>query len=542
VPLTRCDGHLLEEALAGAVAWLTVNRDEVDALNVFPVPDGDTGTNMLLTLQSAMDAIRGRDEADLSVVARGAAHGALMGARGNSGVILSQIFRGFCTGIGSQAAVDAGGLAAALAEGAAVAYRAVIKPTEGTMLTVAREAARGAQAYAASGQDVAETVRAAAEAARAAVERTPEQLKILRDAGVVDAGGFGLQVILEGFLKRMHGEDLDRLARPLTQHARPRAVAAPEQGWGYCTEFIINGDDLPVDEVRREIVSRGQSAMVVGDETAIKVHVHTHEPAAIISYAGGVGSLSRLKVDDMSAQHHRLQGEGAAPSETAARPAAEAKSQAVVAVASGDGFRRILEGLGVDAVVVGGQSMNPSIQDLLRAVESVPSSDVLLLPNNANVVLTAQQVPSLTAKRVQVVPSVTLPQGIAALLAFDFSAGLEANGRAMASALGQVRTIEVTRAIRDSELHGTRVKEGEVIGLLDDKLVAAASSALRVIEKVLDRLGSDGAQTITVYAGQDAGDEERKQVVRLVESRFPQATVELQAGGQAVYPYIIAVE
>ncbi|TMD15621.1 MAG: DAK2 domain-containing protein [Chloroflexi bacterium] len=535
MPITVCDGHLLKDSLAGAVAWLTVNREEVDALNVFPVPDGDTGTNMLLTLQSAMEAVSGLDEADLSLVAKGAAHGALMGARGNSGVILSQIFRGFCTGIGSQPAVDATGLAAALAEGAAVAYRAVIKPTEGTMLTVVREAARGAQSRAAQSGDVAETVRAAAEAARAAVERTPEQLEILRDAGVVDAGGFGLQVILEGFLKQMSGEDLARLSRPATQHARPRAVAAPEQGWGYCTEFIINGDDLPLDDVRREIVRQGQSAMVVGDETAIKVHVHTHEPAAIISYASGIGTLSRLKVDDMSAQHHRLAGE-------AEKPAPQAKAQAVVAVASGEGFRRILEGLGVDAVVQGGQGMNPSIQDLLRAVEAVPSNEVLLLPNNANVVLTAEQVPSLTSKRVHVVPSRTLPQGIAALLAFDFSAGLEANGSAMGSALGQVRTIEVTQAIRDSEVHGTRVKEGDVIGLLDDELVAAESSAPRVIEKVLDRLGRDGAQTITVYAGAEAGDEEPKQVVRLVEARFPQATVELQAGGQALYPYIIAVE
>ena len=275
--------------------------------------------------------------------------------------------------------------------------------------------------------------------------------------------------------------------------------------------------------------------MVVGDETAIKVHVHTHEPAAIISYASGIGTLSRLKVDDMSAQHHRLAGE-------AEKPAPQAKAQAVVAVASGEGFRRILEGLGVDAVVQGGQGMNPSIQDLLRAVEAVPSNEVLLLPNNANVVLTAEQVPSLTSKRVHVVPSRTLPQGIAALLAFDFSAGLEANGSAMGSALGQVRTIEVTQAIRDSEVHGTRVKEGDVIGLLDDELVAAESSAPRVIEKVLDRLGRDGAQTITVYAGAEAGDEEPKQVVRLVEARFPQATVELQAGGQALYPYIIAVE
>ena len=489
---------------------------------------------MLLTLQSAVEAISDLDDPDLSLVAKRAAHGALMGARGNSGVILSQVFRGFCTSIGSQRSVDARGLAAALAEGAAVAYRAVIKPTEGTMLTVAREAAKGAESRAASTDDVTETVRAAAEAARVAVERTPEQLQILRDAGVVDAGGFGLQVILEGFLKRMRGEDLARL-QPQMHHARPRAVASPEQGWGYCTEFIINGDDLPVDDVRREIVRRGQSALVVGDESAIKVHVHTHEPAAIISYASGVGSLSRLKVDDMSAQHHRLLS-GGAPTAT------EAKPLALVAVASGDGFRRILEGLGVDAVVAGGQSTNPSIQDLLAAVESAPSSEVLLLPNNANVILTAQQVPPLTSKRVRVVPSRSLPQGIAALLAFDFSAGLEANGTAMAEALGQVRTIEITRAVRDSEVDGLKIREGDVIGLLDDRIVAASHAAPDVIATVLDRLAGVEVQTVTVYAGAEAGAEEREAVVELVRSRFPAATVELQSGDQALYPYLIAVE
>jgi uncharacterized protein len=535
MPLTRCDGHLLKEALLGAVAWLTVNREEVNDLNVFPVPDGDTGTNMLLTLQSAVEAIRDLDDPNLGLVAKRAAHGALMGARGNSGVILSQVFRGFALSVGSAASVDARGLAAAFGEGAAVAYRAVIKPTEGTMLTVAREAARGARERAEQSEDLLETVRSAAEAAQVAVEKTPDQLKILRDAGVVDAGGFGLQVILEGFLKRMQGEDLERLARPVTQHARPRAVAAPEEGWGYCTEFIINGEDLPVDEVRREMVQRGQSALVVGDDSAIKVHVHTHEPAAVISYASGIGTLSRLKVDDMSAQHHRLQGEGG-------RSAPEGKALAVVAVASGEGFRRILESLGVDAVVPGGQSMNPSTQDLLAAVEAVPSQDVLLLPNNANVILTAQQVPPLTRKRVRVVPSRTLPQGIAALLAFDFSADLDANGANMAGALGQVQTIEVTRAIRDSEVDGVKIRENDVIGLLNDRIVAASDSPTEVVDRVLASMPDDRIQTVTVYAGADAGADERAAVVRVVEARFPSATVELQSGDQELYPFILAVE
>src|SRR3989441_5882086 len=469
IPITECDGQLFKEALLGSLAWLTINRDEVDALNVFPVPDGDTGTNMLLTLQSAVEDIRGLDEPDLSAMAKRASHGALMGARGNSGVILSQIFRGFCMGIGSHASVDAKGLARAFREGADVAYRAVIRPTEGTGLRVAREAAAGAEAEAAQTTDLTEVVRAACEAAATGVERTPEQLPILKQAGVIDAGGFGLQLILEGFLKRMLGEGLATFERPATQHARPKEVLAPSEGWGYCTEFIINGEQLPVDDVRNEIQRQGESALVVGDDSAIKVHVHTHEPAVVIGYASSVGRLSRLKVDDMSSQHHRLQGESV-------RRPASTKHLAVVAVASGDGFRRILESLGVDSVVGGGQSMNPSTEDILAAVESVPSSDVLLLPNNGNVIMTAQQVAELSKKRVRVVPSRSLPQGIAALFSFDFSANLEANANAMSHALSQVQTIEVTRAVRASEVNGLKIAENDVIGLLNVSIVVAGES------------------------------------------------------------------
>src|SRR5438128_563025 len=266
-----------------ATAWLP-----------WPLAAGGTGTNMLLTLRAAIDDIRDLDDADLSRTAKRASHGALMGARGNSGVILSQIFRGFAVGIASRYAVDARGLAHAFTVGADVAYRAVIKPTEGTMLSVAREAAKGAEAKAANSTDLTEVVRAACEAAAAAVERTPEQLPILKQAGVIDAGGFGLQLILEGFLKRMTGEALATFERPATQHARPKAIEAPTAGWGYCTEFIINGANLAVDEVRTEILRHGESALVVGDDAAIKVHVHTQQPAVVIGYASSVGQPSRM--------------------------------------------------------------------------------------------------------------------------------------------------------------------------------------------------------------------------------------------------------
>jgi len=535
VPITECDGRLFREALLGSLTWLTLNRDEVDALNVFPVPDGDTGTNMLLTLQSAVEDIRELDDPDLAAMAKRAAHGALMGARGNSGVILSQIFRGFCVGIGSQSAVDGRGLAQAFGHGAEVAYRAVMKPTEGTMLTVAREAAKAAQAAAGRTGDLTEVVRAAAEAAGAAVERTPEQLPILKQAGVIDAGGFGLQLILEGFLKRLQGERLETFQRPSTQHARPKLVEAPTAGWGYCTEFIINGDGLSVDDVRSELQGHGESALVVGDDSAIKVHIHTHEPATVIGYASSVGTLSRLKVDDMSSQHHRLQGENI-------RRPASTKHLALVAVASGDGFRRILESLGVDSVVGGGQTMNPSTQDILAAVESVPANDVLLLPNNGNVIMTAQQVVELSHKRVRVVPSRSLPQGIAALFAFDFSADLEANANTMSHALNQVQTIEVTRAVRASEVNGLKLAENDVIGLLNDRIVDKGDLPESVVRSVLKRVDPKKVGTITIYAGAEAREADRESLCTAVAREYPTASVELQVGEQALYPYVVAVE
>jgi DAK2 domain fusion protein YloV len=380
-----------------------------------------------------------------------------------------------------------------------------------------------------------EVVRATAEAAAAAVERTPEQLPILKQAGVIDAGGYGLQLILEGFLKRMQGERLDTFQRPQTQHARPKQIEAPGSGWGYCTEFIINGKELSLDDVRGQIQQHGESALVVGDDSAIKVHVHTQEPAVVIGYASGIGRLSGLKVDDMSSQHHRLQGENA-------RRPAFTKHLALVAVASGDGFRRILESLGVDSVLSGGQTMNPSTQDILSAVESAPSNEVLVLPNNGNVVMTAQQAAELTRKHVRVVPSRSLPQGIAALLAFDFSADLEANANTMSHALNQVQTLEVTRSVRATEVNGLKIAENDVIGLLNDRVVEKGDSPERVVRATLDRIEQARASTITIYAGAETEESEREALCSEVSKAFPQASVELQMGDQPLYPYIVAVE
>jgi DAK2 domain fusion protein YloV len=529
MPIERCDGLLFRESLKGALSWLQTNRDQINQLNVFPVPDGDTGTNMLLTLQAAVATLDRRNDANLAAVARAAAHSALMGARGNSGVIFSQILRGFAQRVAGQPDVDARGLAAAFREGAAVAYRAVMKPTEGTILSVARAAAAAAERGAQETGDLTEVMRIVVDEARRAVERTPSQLAILREAGVVDAGGYGLLIILEGFLKTVRGEAPEAFQQGAAAVSGPRAVVAPEVGWGYCTEFIVNGQDLPLAQMQEGMSALGDSALVVGDEVAVRVHVHTVDPAALISYASGFGTISKLKVDDMTQQHHRI----------LAQPA---KEIAIVAVAPGEGFAQILRSLGVDAVVPGGATMNPSIQDLLRAVDSVPATQVLLLPDNGNVILTAQQVPQLTRKRVAVIPARNLPQGIAAVLAIDFRASLEQNAHAMAAAIERVQAIEVTHAVRDSAVDGLTIHRGDLIGLLNDRVVAAGGTPAEIVARVLATLDLGRFATLTIYTGESVDAQEGQALAQDLRRRFPGLEVDLHEGRQAHYPYVIAVE
>jgi uncharacterized protein len=548
------DGPLFKRALLGSLAWLTANQEEVNRLNVFPVPDGDTGTNMLLTLQSAVEDIRESDAAEVSKIAALAAHGSLMGARGNSGVILSQIFRGFAKHVQGKSALTPSELADALEEAANAAYRAVIKPTEGTILTVAREAGRAAK-NAAQQPDagVNSVIRAACRAAKAATDKTPTQLAILREAGVVDAGGYGLQVILEGFLKTVEeAEAGGAAAAPVVAgKAAPaqRNLELPEEGWGYCTEFLIEGRDMNVEDIRDTIAGMGNSALVVGDEDLIRVHVHTNEPTAVLAYASGVGNLSRTKVDDMSKQHRViLQGEteadaeahrnGSGPKPAATRP----NGIGLVAVVAGGGLAGIFKGLGVDAVVEGGQTMNPSTQDMLKAVEAVPYPEVILLPNNANVVLAAQQVPELTKKTVHLVPTHNVPQGIAAMVAFNPQKDAAANLEAMQGASGQVQTIEVTHAVRDSRANGVAVKKGDVIALINDKLRHSGADYGSVVTLALKDIKSEDYELVTVYRGQGAGDKDLKVLTEAIGRDFPDLEVEVQDGGQQHYPFILSVE
>jgi len=500
---------------------------------------------MLLTLQSAVEDIRESPASEVSKIARIAAHGSLMGARGNSGVILSQIFRGFASAVQDKTELNPVELAEAFEEAANAAYRAVSKPTEGTILTVARQAGRSATGAAQQpGASVASVIKAAAAGARSAVERTPSQLRILRDAGVVDAGGYGLQIMLEGMLRSVE-EVEDELSK--RGPARPAAQATldlPEEGWGYCTEFLIEGEDLDVDGIRDEIESLGNSVLVVGDSELVKVHVHTDDPSRVITLAARHGRLDRLSVGDMSSQHRRIREEEGEATPAPATPPAERRPNDVglVAVVAGPGLVEIFRGLGADEIVEGGQTMNPSTQDMLEAVERVPYSQVLLLPNNKNVVLAASQVDGLTGKAVRVLETSTMPQGIAAMVVFHPERSAEENAEAMNEAARHVQTIEVTHAVRDTRSNGLTVRKGDVIALINDQLKHAGKEYEPVVREALDGVGAGDYELVTIYRGQQATDSQAERLTASIRGGFPGLEVEVQSGGQEHYPFILSVE
>jgi len=541
---TGVDGQLFKRALLGSLSWLAANHEEVNRLNVFPVPDGDTGTNMLLTLQSAVEDVKESNAAEVSKIAKLASHGSLMGARGNSGVILSQIFRGFARAVEGKGSLTPAELAAAFEEAANAAYRAVNKPTEGTILTVAREAGRAAATAAGSPDaNVPRVIAAAAAGARAAVLKTPGQLQILRDAGVVDAGGFGLQLILEGMLKSV--EETEPLpstiseAKPHTTPASQVSLPLPEGGWGYCTEFLIEGTNLDVELIRNQIEALGNSVMVVGEPELVKVHVHTDDPTRVINLAGGYGKLMKLNVGDMSTQHRRiLETEGGVTAGGPPRP----NGVGLAVVVAGRGLVHIFRGLGVDAIIEGGQTMNPSTQDMLTAIESVPYDEVILLPNNGNVIPAAKQVMGLTKKKLHVIETHSVPQGVSAVVAFRPERAADENLRAMKVEAERVQTIEVTHAVRDTRSNGVRVKKGDVIGLINDRLEFAGSDYAEVVNKALGKLGPDSYELVTVYRGEQASDDEMKRLESEIRSSYPGLEVEVQQGGQQHYPFILSVE
>lgn len=554
-PQAVWDGEALREAFTFAASLLLHHREHINALNVFPVPDGDTGTNMSLTMTGALEAVEELDkDAGAVDVAAKLAYGALMSARGNSGVILSQIFRGFASGLGSGEQIDGRDIARALEGSRDTAYKAVMRPVEGTMLTVIKAAATGAISASSKRAAVQDALSSAHAAASTALEKTPEQLDILRQAGVVDAGGQGVVYLLEALMRSANGQtDLldavehDRYDGDMTFLDMVDDTHG-EDAFGYCTNFMIFGTDIDVERCRDDIAAMGQSAVIVGDESMLKVHIHSLNPGEILEYAVRLGEIDQIKIDNMTKQTEALAA-NRNPKPSILSKSAQGDSQvdlhgslAIIAVAAGKGISNALRSLGVTKVISGGQSMNPSTQELLAAAESCDGSEVIVLPNNKNIVMAANQVDALTSKTVRVVPSRSIPAGLAALSAFNTDQRLDWNLEHMTSAMDSVAAISITRAVRNVELSGVNVSEGQSIGLVNDRLVASGDSEPDTVIETLSAAEIDDPELITVFVGEQVASADSGDVHARLSERWPDAEIEMHDGGQPHYRYIISAE
>lgn len=535
------DGQGFKELVRSGLGWLQHHQESINRLNVFPVPDGDTGTNMVLTMQSAWQEIADSTETHTGRLIQKVAHGALMGARGNSGVILSQIWRGLAYGLEDEAVLDGRELAAAMEQGAKTAYRGVIRPVEGTILTVAREMAEEAKRAAAESNDLVEILERVVHHGRDAVARTPDLLPVLADAGVVDAGGQGFYVIMEGMLLYLKGEtvlDTDT-ALPMTE-ALEAAHATAEGEYGYDVQFIIVGEALDVSAIRSDIDAMGECALVVGQPDTVKVHVHVPDPGVPISYGAQRGSLRDVVVEDMEAQSRNFaHSQEISP---VLRPPVDRDGIAVVAVVAGDGLARVFQSLGVASVIEGGQTMNPSTQEILETVEGLPNDQVIVLPNNKNIIMAAKQARDLSQKQVVVVPTRTIPQGVSAVLALNPQADLSANEEAMVEAMDCVRTGEITVATRDVHLNGLDVRQGQVIGLLDDELIVSAETPEQVAHELLRRFDLPDMEIVTLYYGSDVSAADAERLTDQLQDEYSDLEFEVLEGGQPHYFYIISAE
>jgi DAK2 domain fusion protein YloV len=549
----QCNGQQLRKLAKAGLIWLEQNHQYVNSLNVFPVPDGDTGTNMLLTMRSAVARIEDDEEIHVGTVAAQLSQGALMGARGNSGVILSQIWRGLAKGLKNKETFDVHDLAVAFHEAAETAYNGVMRPVEGTILTVIREGATEAEDAAQKSTDLRFVMERVIERCQQALERTPELLPVLKQAGVVDSGGQGLVYIFEGMLRYVTRQmrDLDHLAAQqsagMVRQTTAQELAVPIDGQienPYDVQFILMGEDLNVMEVRHRIDAMGDSTVVVGDENAIKVHIHVKNPGEPLTYGTSLGLITDVVVENMQMQMEDIIR---APSMNSAMPevgqiAVQPGQIGVVAVAAGRGLSDIFRSLGAASIVEGGQTNNPSTEEIFQAIQDVPTDKVIILPNNKNIILAAKAARDLSPKDVAVVATRTAPQGFCALLALDPDGDLNNTAESMYEAAQQITTGEITRATRTVTLDGVEVNEGEIIGLVDGRLSASGAVLDNVLVQVLENMDMDEREIISVYSGADVTAQDVDKVGSLIESLYPEIEVELLPGEQAYYFYILGAE
>lgn len=543
---TTLSGQLFKEMIINGAYELENNKEYVNSLNVFPVPDGDTGTNMSATIMSAAKEVK-EVEDTIEDVANAASLGSLMGARGNSGVILSQLLRGISKRLKESKEIDTDVFAEALNEGVATAYRAVMKPTEGTILTVARESAEQALLYAEETEDFEEFLIKVYEKAEETLSRTPDMLPALKQAGVVDAGGKGLCLIYLGMIKRLQGTIVSKGEASIQSEVKPVENVSTEPyniEFGYCTEFFIKTENKNPDEFKDEILSFGDSLVVVGTEQLIKVHIHTNEPGTVLNKAMKYGELSKIKIDNMREQHENIiftEEEKNNVSKVNIEEV-EKKEYAMVAVAAGEGIVNILKNLGVDFVIEGGQTMNPSTQDILDAINSVNSDNVFVFPNNKNIIMAAEQARDISDKNVVVIPTKTIPQSITSIISFNPERSFEDNVSDMTEVIEAVKTGQITYAVRDTVFNDVEVKEGNYIGISEGKLMNSGENIEEVAKSLLDSMTDEDSEIITLFYGNDTSEEEALKIEEYIKEKCPLAEVSLNYGGQPIYYYIISVE
>jgi DAK2 domain fusion protein YloV len=552
----KVDGLLFAQMIREGAKSLTKNVKRVDALNVFPVPDGDTGTNMNLSFTTGVNEMNKKDSDNISEVTKALSKGLLMGARGNSGVILSQLFRGFSKHAEEYKDLNTKQFAQALQHGVETAYKAVMKPVEGTILTVAKDAAKVAHKVAKQTDDITELMSEVLREAKASLQRTPDLLPILKQVGVVDSGGQGLVHVYEGFLRVLKGEvmteaedqqDAYEFNEDKTEHVRDEVAEMMAAGilsvdditYGYCTEFMVRLDTKSNDfneYLFREKLNRlGDSLLVISDEELVKVHIHAEELNKVMELAQHHGGLTNIKIENMREQFLAIK-------ENQPKKDKELKTFGIIAVSMGDGIAEIFKSLGADVIIAGGQTMNPSTEDFVKAINDVYAEQIIILPNNSNIILAAEQSAQLVETPVVVIPTKNIPQGMAALLNFNPSTSLEGNKSSMTEAKDHIKSGQVTYAIRDTEIEGVKIQKGDFMGIFDGKIAVSSKGIDSTVKSLLDQMIDEESEIVTLIYGEDSNEENVDEVRAYIENQHPEVEVEIHNGGQPLYSYLISVE
>jgi uncharacterized protein len=557
VSITALNGTRFAEMVIQGANHLSANAKMVDALNVFPVPDGDTGTNMNLSMTSGAKEVNNNIQDHIGKVGVALSKGLLMGARGNSGVILSQLFRGFSKAIEQKAEINGKDFAAALDAGVETAYKAVMKPVEGTILTVAKDSAKKAVQAAKKETDIIKIMEETLQEAKASLSRTPDLLPVLKEVGVVDSGGQGLVFVYEGFLSVLKGESLPAATsytamNDLVSAEHHKSVQShmntEDIEFGYCTEFMVKLEDdklknnpFSEEEFRLDLSQYGDSLLVISDQEVVKVHIHSEQPGDCLGYGQRYGSLINIKIENMRQQHTNIVGDSSHTS-IVEKTVKEKQEYGIVTVSMGSGIADLFRSIGAHAVIEGGQTMNPSTEDIVKAIKDVNAKKVIILPNNKNIIMAAQQAAEVADEDVIVIPSKTVPQGMTALLAFNPSTDLSANEETMSEALKHVKTGQITFAVRDTSIEGLTIEKDDFMGINDGKITVKNKNKLEAAKELLDIMVDEDSEILTILQGEDTNDAEVEELVSFIEAKFEDVEIEVHKGQQPLYSFIFAIE